>query len=193
MLQIGRLAASGVLAFGLTTEAVANPCEGLRYQQSFADHLEAGSVSNNDLDDHLNTTQYSHGIQSNIEQRGSDLRIEIISFPGETQLAAGLFLILQAARLAQDNFERVVLVEQGQEKFSFDGKVARENGCQALWGVSTAGSPMPLFVDIMGAAIDADGNALVSSYTGLWLSDMNIALEAFNGKIAPAWIYSAAQ
>jgi len=193
MLKIRNLAASVALTFGFTAEAIANPCDGLRYQKSSAAHLEAGSVSNNKLDDHFNATRYSHGIKSDIKQIDGNLRIDIVSFPGDSQLAAGLFFILQVTRLAQDDFERVVLVEQGKEVFSFDGMVARENGCQALWGVSTAGSPLPLFVDIMGSAKDADGNALISTYTGNWLSDMNLALEAFNSEIAPAWIFNAAE
>ena len=176
-----------------TTPAHANPCEPYTYQPSFAPHLEAGSVPKNELDEHLNASRFAHSIQFDIEQDGGDLRVDIIGYPAEAQLAAGLFMVLQVARLAQDDFERLVLVEEGKEIFAFDGQIARENGCQAVWGISTAGSPLPLFVDIMGAAKDAEGNALIPRYTGNWLSDMNIALEAFNEVIAPEWIFSASK
>ncbi|QMU59032.1 MAG: hypothetical protein GKR98_13025 [Boseongicola sp.] len=183
-----------VIAFALvfTTTAHANPCEPHSYRPSSDPHLAAGSVPNTSLDQHLNLSQYAHGIQFDIEQDGGDLRVDIIGYPAEAQLAAGLFMLLQISRLAQDDFERLVLVEEGEEIFSLDGQIARRNGCQALWGVSTAGSPLPLFVDIMGAVKDAEGHVLIPRYSGNWLSDMNIALEAFNEAIAPEWIFSAA-
>jgi hypothetical protein len=180
------------LVSSLASSADANPCETFKYQPSSSPHLKAGSVQNNELDQHLNASKYAHGIQFDIEQNGDDLRVDLIAYPKEVQLVAGLFMLLQVARLAQDDFERLVLVDQGEAIFSFDGRTARKNGCQALWGVSAAGSPLPLLVDMMGAAQDADGIALIPKYTGSWLSDMNIALEAFNTLIAPNWIYSTA-
>lgn len=180
-----------VLAF--PTSLLANPCEKTKFIGSSAAHLAAGSIPNNELGDHLNASIYTHGIQFDIRQAGEDLQVDIIEFPQETQLAAGLFALLQVSRLAASEFDRLVLVDGDIELFSFAGNVARENGCQTLWGVNVEGSPMPLLVGIMSAAKDLENDALLVQYSGRWLADMNTAIGTFNEVIAPKWIYSAAK
>lgn len=179
-----------VLAF--PTSLFANPCEKTKYVRSSAAHLAAGSIPNDELGRHLNASNYTHGIQFDIQQVGADLRVDIIHFPQQTQLAAGLFALLQVSRLAANDFDRLVLVDDDKELFAFVGTVARENGCQTLWGVNVEGSPMPLLVGIMSAAKDLENDALLVQYSGRWLEDMNIAVGTFNEVIAPKWLFSAA-
>ncbi len=101
-------------------------------------------------------------------------------------------ILLQVSRLAKEDFERLVLTEDGEAIYFLDADTAREAGCQASWGVpSTHGSPLPLFVLLMGNMKSIDGKPVVKRYTGSWLRDMNIALEAYNVSVAADWIHSA--
>lgn len=181
------------LFLNAATNANASPCDNYKYNSSPLPHLQAGSIPNDELDQYLNDSQYSHGIKFEIEPSEDELRVDIVSYPPEAQLAAGLFMLLQIGRLAEEDFKRIVLIENGEEIFSFDGSAVRKNGCQALWGTSAAGSPMMLLVDVMAYAKDTEDNPLIPRYTGNWLTDMTVALEAFNTKIAPLWIFSAAE
>ncbi|OJI94523.1 hypothetical protein LY10_03475 [Planktotalea frisia] len=175
------------------TNAHANQCDNYKYNSSPLPHLQASSVPNDELGQHLNASQYSHGIKFDIEPIEDDLWVDIVSYPPETQLAAGLFMLLQIGRLAEQDFKHLVLIENSEKVFSFDGLAIRRNGCKALWGTSAAGSPMMLLVDVMTYARDAEDNLLIPRYTGNWLTDMTIALETFNTSIAPEWIFSASE
>ena len=175
------------------TNAHANQCNNYKYNPSSLPHLQANSVPNDELGQHLNASQYSHGIKFDIESNEDNLWVDIVSYPPETQLAAGLFMLLQIGRLAEEDFNHLVLIDNSEKLFSFDGSAIRRNGCQALWGTSAAGSPMMLLVDVMAYARDAEDNLLIPRYTGNWLTNMTTALETFNTSIAPEWIFSVAE
>ena len=169
----------------------ANPCIGGPYVPSAAPHLAPGSVPSDQLAEHLHSWDYSHGIQFDISLVGEQLRVDIIDFPGETRLVAGLFAILQISRLVEEDFGMLVLMDEGRGRFAFRGSEARTQGCRTLWGVDTTGTAIPMFIDIMRNVVDSDSQRITPAYTGYFLADINRALDTFNQVIAPEWIYSS--
>lgn len=181
--------ALAIISLLFTKAAGADPCIDGDYTRSSEAHLKPGSIPIAQLASHLNSSPYTHGIKvSAIEDRG-DLLLDIIDYPGDTPIAAGLMIILQVGRLMEESPTEIFLVDGSTRLYSFDGAVVRTNGCRSIWGTSGSGSPLPMFVDLMGNVSDMEGREVVPSYSGSWLTNMNTALEAFNEEIAPDWIF----
>lgn len=157
-------------------------------------YLKPLSLSPSEVAKALNASQYSSGLEVTTELRGRELWLDITLFPGDTPVVTGTAAIMKVGRLVDADFDLLVLSDEGTPIFSISEPVARELGCQFIWGRGGGENPIHLMRILMKKLMRYEtGQPVTTGFTGHLLGDTNLALSVNNEVLAPEWAMSAVQ
>lgn len=149
---------------------------------------EPFSVPLSKIESRINNDPSADGIVMKIVAANKDLALDIVEFPGDTKLVAMMRVVMMTARLAEQDYSRMVFVRNGESVFYIDGKPIRDIGRQFVWGEKGRGQNaihlLRLFVDNLR---NADGSRVVPPMRGALLADTNSAMTALNQQFHRNW------
>ncbi|WP_139194602.1 hypothetical protein [Roseovarius tolerans] len=170
----------------------ATDCSAWSQFNSTQDYLESRSIDPLEVDDALNASQFSRGLEITTELRDRELWIDILSFPGDAPVVTGTAAIMKVGRLAGGEFDALVLVDNGTPIFLVDEPIAREVGCQFIWGREGGENPIHLLRILMKNLKRYDTRQPVTTgFTGHLLGDTTLAMRINNEVLAQEWAFSA--
>lgn len=173
-------------------EAHATDCDNWPQFSSTEAYLEPLSVNAGDMGDHMNNWEWSDGVQFSTELRDEELWLDILSFPGEASAAVAGRTIMQIGRLASEDFDRLVLADDGTGLFLIEKPDLRRIGCQFIWGREGGQNPIALIRDMYRSlAHYPSGAPLSTAFTGSLMGDTSLALKLNNEVLIPKWAVSA--
>lgn len=174
------------------TAAFATDCTAWPRFAASEDYLKPLSLSPSEVAEALNASQYSSGLEVTTELRGRELWLDITLFPGDAPVVTGTAAIMKVGRLVDADFDQLVLSDDGTPIFSISEPVARELGCQFIWGREGGENPIHLMRILMKNLMRYEtGQPLTTGFTGSLLGDTNLALSINNEVLAPEWALSA--
>lgn len=92
------------------------------------------------------------------------------------------------------DFDALVLVDNGTPIFLVDEGIAREVGCQFIWGREGGENPIHLLRILMKNLKRYDtGQPVTTGFTGHLLGDTTLAMRVNNEVLAQEWAISAVQ
>jgi len=147
------------------------------------------SVPLDRLEQRINDDPAADGIRMSITTEGRILRLDILSMPGTTSMAATERVIFMTARVAQADYDEMRFSDQGVDLFIIDGETIRAIGRQFVWGEEGKGQNpihlMRLFVDGLK---QPDGSRAAPPFNGSLLGDTNATMQFLTKVFAPAWV-----
>jgi hypothetical protein len=147
------------------------------------------SVPLDRLEQRINGDAAADGIKMGITTEGRILRLDILSVPGSTSVAATQRVILMIARLAKPDYDEMRFSDAGSDLFVIDGTTIRAIGRQFVWGEEGKGQNpiylMRLFVDALKLP---DGSRAAAPFNGSLLGDTSKTLDFLNKQFTPAWV-----
>jgi hypothetical protein len=169
--------------------AAQSNCSAWSRFSSSEDYLEPLSVEPEKIGPHLTASEYSQGVVLTSELRDDELWVDVVSFPGSTSAAVAPSLIMRIGRLANNDFEGLVLAHEGQGLFRIEREDLRKIGCQFIWGREGGENPIALMRDLYKALTYYDSGAPLSrAFNGNLLGDTGLTMRLNNEVVLPAWI-----
>jgi len=141
------------------------------------------------LEQRINSDPAADGIKMSIAVDGRVLRLDILSVPGTTSVAATQRVVFMTARLGKDDYDEMRFSDEGTDVFVIDGKTVRSIGRQFVWGEEGKGQNpiylMRLFVDALKRP---DGSRAAPPFNGSLMGDTTRTMEFLNQQFTPAWV-----
>jgi len=164
-----------------------------RFSSSEA-YLTPLSVEVSKVGEFFSSYEYSQGIQFTSEMRGSELWLDIVEFPGTTTAAGAPRVVMQIGRLVKDDFETLVLSEDGEGLFAISEDNLRNIGCQFIWGREGGQNPIALIRELYKQMEYYETRLPLSTrWNGSLLGDTTLAMTLNNDLVLPKWVVSAIQ
>lgn len=190
--RIVRAIIVGCTALILPFQASATDCSAWPRFSTTEDYLRPNSQPAAEVDDFLNTSEFSSGLVLEAQLHGDELWVDILKFPGHSSAAIGMAAIMKIGRLVDADFEKLVLADNGNPAFFIYEPVAREIGCQFIWGREGGQNPIYLMRILAMNLHRYETNALVATgFTGSLLGDTKLALSINTEILLPDWALSA--
>ena len=156
------------------------------------EYLEPISFTPAALVSELNKSSYSNGLQISISENGSELWMDITRFPGDAAVVTATAAIMKVGRLVNHDFDILVLSDGESAIFQIVEPVAREIGCQFIWGREGGQNPIHLMRILMRNLQHYETGSFVSDgFTGHLLGDTTLAMDINNQILIPDWAMSA--
>ena len=179
---------------GTSNPALATDCSAWAQFSSKDPALQPQSVSVSDIQNYINGLATSEGVVFDIEQKDTELWIDIVYVPDNATVISGLRAVMQIGRLVSGDFEKVVLSDDGKGIYQLPEPKVREIGCQFIWGAEGGQNPIYLIrVFFENLELYPDAQRAVSGFTGHLMGDTNVAMEYHNNQFATQWLLSALQ
>ncbi len=174
--------------------ATANATSCLNWPRFFSteDYLEPLSIDVSQVGSFFSTYVHSEGIQFASEMRGNELWVDITKYPGTTTAAGALRAIMQMGRLVSDDFDTLVLADDGVGLFAISEPKLRDIGCQFIWGRKGGQNPIALMRDLFqGMEYYETRQPLSTRWNGSLLGDSNLAVTLNNEVLVPEWVLNS--
>jgi hypothetical protein len=157
---------------------------------STEEYLKPLSVEAVAIGPHLSASEYTQGVELHSEIRGDELWLDVVKYPGTTSAAIAPALIMRVGRLADDNFQSLVLAHEGNGLFKIERGDLRKIGCRFIWGREGGENPIVLMRELYQKLTYYETGAPLSrSFTGSLMGDTGLALNLNNEIVLPAWIF----
>lgn len=193
MTLISKLCSAGLL-LSLATGAQAMDCSEWAHFSSSEEFLEPLSVPAKKIGKHLTSSEYSDGVVFSSRRKGKDVWLDIEKFPGTTTAIAGTRAIMMAGRLMDENFERLVLEDDGKPVFAISEPDLRAVGCQFIWAREGGQNPIALMRELYRAMVwYEDGRPMSAQWNGSLLGDTTLAASLSVDVLMPEWAMSAVE
>ena len=99
---------------------------------------------------------------------------------------------MQAGRLADERFQRLVLAEAETGIFVIEEPALRAIGCRFIWGREGGENPIALIRDLFRNLVWYEsGRPLSVRFSGSLLGDTSLAMSLNNELLIPKWVMSA--
>jgi len=185
---------TAVMALGIASGAGATTCEQWSYFSSTEEFLEPLSVSSKKIGKHLTASEYSDGVVFSSRRKGKDVWLDIEKFPGSSSAIASTRALMMAGRLMDENFERLVLEDDGKPIFAISESKLREIGCQFIWSREGGQNPLALMRELYQAMVwYEDGRPMSTLWNGSLLGDTSLAAQLSAQVLMPEWAMSAVE
>ena len=180
------------IVFSSTVSVYATDCSKWSQFSSSASYLMPLSVPQNKIQDHLNRLETSEGVIFDIEIKDGEVWIDVVYVPGNSTAITPLRAFLQLGRLMQGEFTNVVFADDGKRIYQIPESMARELGCQFIWGQEGGQNPIyliRLFFENLGTF--GTNERAVSGFNGSLLGDTTRAMEYHADVFLPRWVLTA--
>lgn len=155
-------------------------------------YLQPLSVPASEIDDHLNGSMDLEGIEIAVDLDDDDLRLDVLSYPGDVTAVAALRVVFMIGRLTDESYDRLVLIDEGEPLFYISEADLRSVGCRFIWRRQGGENPIALMRDFYSDLHFFDTDLpVVRGLSGSLLGDTQRVLQANNEVVLPAWIVSA--
>ena len=190
MAFVSSLAAALGLALIVTSPAAS--CEEGAMTPSTEPHLEPLSVPAPEIGAWLTASPHSGGIRFTSVMHGRDLWLDIIDFPEHAPEVGSIRALMQLGRVADADFERLVLVD-GQEALFVVGEADLRNvGCQFVWPVRIGPNPIDLMRKLVEALREEEGGHPIEGLSATGSAGTTLqAVAIVQDHLNPAWVASA--
>ncbi|MFG6572468.1 hypothetical protein ACGYLO_12745 [Sulfitobacter sp. 1A13353] len=185
---------SALMLFSLASGAQATDCSEWAYFSSSEEFLEPLSVPAKKIGKHLTVSEYSDDVVFSSRRRGKDVWLDIEDFPATSPAIAATRALMMAGRLMDENFERLVLEDDGNPIFAINEPELREIGCQFIWAREGGQNPLALMRELYQAMVWYEGGRPLSDqWNGSLLGDTGLAAKLSTEVLMPEWAMSAVE
>lgn len=147
------------------------------------------SVPLSGLERRINDDPAAEGIKMSVVADGRVLRLDILSMPGSTSMAATERVIFMIARVARADYDEMRFSDEGVDLFVIDGNAVRAIGRQFVWGEEGKGqNPIHLLRLFVDALRLPDGTRAAPPFPGSLLGDTNATMNFLTKVFSPAWV-----
>lgn len=147
------------------------------------------SVPLSQIEKRINRDEAADGIVLTIKASDHVLRLDIVSMPGTTSVAAATRVVFMTARLAKPDYTEMRFADEGRDLFVIDGPTIRDIGQQFIWGEEGKGqNPIHLIRLFVDALRYPDGTRVAPVYPGSLLGDTNVSTHTMVEVFNPEWV-----
>lgn len=184
-----------IIAFTLlASPALATDCSAWSRFSSTEEYLEPLSIPAAQIGEFLTKSPHSQGIVFSSKRHGEEIWLDIVSYPGDTTAAGASRALMQTGRLAGDDFETLVLTDNGQPLFAFSEPDLRNVGCRFIWAREGGENPIALMRELFKSMKDYNSMRPISNaFNGSLMGDSMTAMSLNNDVLVPKWVMSAVQ
>lgn len=145
------------------------------------------SVPLSQLEERINSDPFASGAEFKIRASGRILRVDLVSIPGETSVAAVMRCIFMIGRLGEEKYDEMRFSDGGTDTFLIAGEKIREIGEQFLWGEEGGQNPIHLLRLFADSLRYPDGSRVIAPLTGSLLGDTSRSINAINDIFHKNW------
>jgi hypothetical protein len=182
------------LISALSAPALATDCSAWPQFSASERELAPLSLGLDEMQNKINAGSSAEGMIFEFTKKGSEVWMDVTYVPDNATVLAGMRSAWQAFRLLSDDFDSFVFADNGVGLYKLSEPVAREIGCQFIWGREGGQNPIHLMrVFYQNLANYADGMPAVTGFNGSLLGDTNRAITFNNEVFVQKWLISAVQ
>lgn len=152
------------------------------------------SVPISQLENRINNDPSADGIILSITKKEDGLRLDLISIPGSTSVAAVTRVVFMIGRLAEPDYAEMLFVDGDVDLYMIDGEKIREIGREFVWGEEGKGqNPIHLIRLFTDNLRTPDGKRVAPPFTGSLLGDTSKAITTMNNDFNKNWVIKTAE
>lgn len=169
--------------------ASANQCSTPYFAGTLPEH-EVASVKVSQLGEFLGSFPTAEGVKFDIDVRPEELWVDVVEYPGDVTVAAASRILFIIGRVADGEFGKLVLADEGEGIYQISEADIRAIGCQFVWGVEGRGQNAIALVRQLADNLEyyGTGQRVGRRFTGAPLGDTMAALDVLNNFINPNWV-----
>lgn len=178
----------------LCSPAFATDCSAWAQFKTTEPDLEPKSLNLADLQNVINAGNSAEGMIFEFKPKEKEVWMDVTYVPGDATAIAGMRTAFMAFRLLSDDFDSFVFADGDVGLYKVSEPVAREIGCQFIWGREGGQNPIYLMrVFFQNLANYDSGTLAVTGFNGSLLGDTNVAMQFNNEVFVRKWLLSAVQ
>jgi hypothetical protein len=177
-----------------TSPVFATDCSEWPQFQTSEPDLAPKSLQLSDLQNVLNAGTSAEGMIFDFRPVDRDIWVDVTYVPGNATALAGMRTAFMAFRLLSDDFDNFVFSDDKVGLYKISEPVAREIGCQFIWGKEGGQNPIYLLRVFFKSLMNyEDSQPAVVGFNGSLLGDTNVAMQFNNEVFVRKWLLTAVQ
>ncbi|TCR95966.1 hypothetical protein [Rhizobium sp. BK418] len=195
MVKVGLLFCGTFLGLSVAAFAADGESCGQNYWPGTLPEHAVDSVSASHLQSFLDTAPIIDGIKFQVTRKGSELWLDVVSYPGDVTALASIRTIFIIGRVVKPEYSKLVLADKTEGEFQISYRDLHAIGCQFVWGVQGRGqNPIALNRDLTDALrYYPSGQRVAPAFTGSLLGDSSIMLNTLNNVVYPQWLFKTVE
>lgn len=168
---------------------------GVNYWPGTLPEHQVDSISASGLQSFLDSAPVVDGIKFQVTRKGSELWLDIVSYPGDLTALASIRTLFVIGRVVRPEYSKLVLADKNEGEFEISYRDLHTIGCQFVWGAEGRGqNPIALNRDLTEALhYYPSGQRVAPEFTGSLLGDTGVMLNTLNNVVYPRWLFKTVE